>query len=78
MADPAAVELRAMCPREIVDALDAVSMHRKISRTELLVQVLAAWRDDRIHEASVLMAVAGRNPVASDAGRNDWPEVPRR
>lgn len=79
MADPSAVELRGMCPREIVDMLDAVSLARKIARTELVVQVLQAWADQTMHEASSVMAVSGRNPSSAETSRQiGWPEAPKR
>jgi hypothetical protein len=61
------VELRGMCPRRVVDVLDAVSNARRITRTELVNAVLSEWADARVHEANLVQRVRGFNPPPTDA-----------
>lgn len=63
------LELRGDCPRRIVDVLDAVSMARNISRTALVNEVLGAFAEKVVHEASLVARVAGLNPPQAEAER---------
>ena len=69
MSDADLVELRGMCPREVVDVLDAVSVARRMSRIELTVEVLRRWADERIHEADAIRSVTRCNGSAPDTAR---------
>ena len=60
------VELRGPCPKHIVDVIDSFSMARHMTRTDLVNEILQEWVDRRIHECSVINAVARGNPVLSD------------
>lgn len=64
-------ELRANVPRRLIDMLDAVGMAHGRGRTEQLCIVLEAWFADRAHEASLILAVVGRNPTASEVDRKE-------
>ena len=55
-------ELRGPCPREVVDLLDAVSMARRMTRMELVVEVLRAYAAEQLHIASVVSSVTRGNP----------------
>lgn len=57
------VELRGQAPRLTADVLDAVSARRRIGRWELVLEILAAWADDRLGEAAVVQRVARQNEV---------------
>jgi hypothetical protein len=46
MADSASVELRGQASRDLVDMLDAISQHRRITRWQLIEEILGAWRED--------------------------------
>lgn len=37
------VDLRGLAPRKTVDVLDAVALARKVSRTDIVNEVLAEW-----------------------------------
>lgn len=63
------VELRGMAPRRLVDLLDAVSLSRKCARQDVLVDVLNRWADDLVHEASMVMRIAGANGSSTDGER---------
>lgn len=53
------VELRGDIEREIIDVIDAVAMHRSISRVELVEEILKSWAADKVHECTLVMRVAG-------------------
>lgn len=59
-------ELRGECPRWILDVLDAISLSRRISRTELVNQILAAEAKRLVMELNVLARVARGNPELAD------------
>ena len=61
-----AVELRGDCPRLTVDVLDAISSARRISRTELVNQVLSEFTRQQLLEASLVQRVTRGNPEASE------------
>lgn len=61
-----AVELRGDCPRLTVDVLDAVSNARRISRTELVNEILGDWSKQQLTEASLLLRVTRGNPDAAE------------
>lgn len=67
MAHPTDVELRGHAPRELVDVLDAVSAARRMTRTELVNEVLAAWAADKRREAEAIFRVTTQG--SSGAGR---------
>lgn len=58
------VELRGQAPRLIVDVLDAVSASRRISRWELVNEILEHYADDRMREATAVLRVT----TGSDRG----------
>jgi len=64
---PEQIELRGMCPRDVVDVLDAVSTARRMSRHELVVEVLAVWAKEQVHIANVLGRVTRGNGSATEA-----------
>ena len=63
------VELRGMAPRRVVDLLDAVSISRRASRQDILVQVLSKWADEITHEAASIMRVSGGNGSPTEGER---------
>lgn len=67
------VELRGLCQRETIDILDAVSTARRISRIELVNEILSAWCVERVHEANVVYRVARGNPALTEAERSRVP-----
>lgn len=62
MANELNVELRGMCPRETVDVIDAVSAARRMSRTDLINDILASWVVDRMNESMLIQRVTRGNP----------------
>jgi hypothetical protein len=61
------VELRGMCPKDVIDILDAVSLARDIQRTELVNEVLREYAARMAHLAMVVSRVTRGNPVLADA-----------
>jgi len=57
-------EVRVELPDEHVAVLDGFCSATNTSRTEVIKQLLAEWSSRKIHEASVIMRVAGRNPTS--------------
>jgi hypothetical protein len=57
------VELRGECPRRIVDVLDAVAVARDKTRIQIANEVLGAWADKVLHEATLVQRVIQRNPT---------------
>lgn len=57
------VELRGECPRHIVDVLDAVAVARDKTRIQIANEVLGAWADKVLHEATLVQRVIQRNPT---------------
>jgi hypothetical protein len=53
------VELRGQMPRLVVDVLDAVSGHRRISRWDLIAEILQEWADDKMCEVTAVCRVTG-------------------
>lgn len=61
------LELRGMCPREVVDVLDAVSASKRMTRTELVNRILSDWAVRKHHEAMLVHRVTRGNPPVQDA-----------
>lgn len=55
------VELRGQAPRITADVLDAVSARRRISRWDLVLEILNGYADDRLQEAIAITRVARNN-----------------
>ena len=64
--EAATVELRGQMPRTVVDVLDAVSGHRRVSRWDLISETLQDWADDKMREVTAVCRVTG---AVDGAGR---------
>ena len=53
------VELRGQAPRTLVDVLDAVSAHRRMSRWDLITEILERWADGKMAETTASLRVTG-------------------
>ena len=60
------VELRGMCPREIVDVIDGWSQAKRITRTDAVNHILRMWARQKLHEHSVIAKVTKNNPMLSE------------
>lgn len=68
MADPVAiddgtVELRGMCPKEVVDFIDAYSNVKRITRTEAWNRILLTWARSEAHRHKLYAAALKNNPL---------------
>lgn len=63
-AAPDSVELRGQAPRLTADVLDAISMRRRITRWDLIVEILSQYADERLAEAVAITRVARSNEEA--------------
>lgn len=61
------VELRGMCPAMTVNVLDAVSLSKGQTRTELVNDILGDWAKAKVHEASLVSRVLNGNPLSPEA-----------
>jgi hypothetical protein len=66
MASDITTELRGPCAKHIVDVLDAISMSKRMSRTDLINEILLAYVEARLHETSLLVSIARGNPELAD------------
>lgn len=70
MADPF-IEVRGEILREHIDVIDAVVQATPgASRMSVLRQIVQAWVDQKVHEASLIHRVAGSNGGAQESGRS--------
>lgn len=65
-ASGSTVELRGDCPLLTIEVLDAISNVRRISRTELVNEILGDWAKQRLTEASLVARVTRGNPEAAE------------
>ena len=63
------IELRGMTPRSTIDVLDAVSIARKVTRIELVNEILGSWATEQMHIAQRICSVVGHNPQHSEEAR---------
>lgn len=60
-------ELRGNCPRTVIDVLDAVSQARRMTRIELVNEVLKTWARGVVHQANVVQRVTRGNTGLTDS-----------
>lgn len=63
-------EIRVEVPDEHLAVLDAYCSASSESRTDVIKELLAAWSKQKFHEATLILRVAGRNPMGSESGRS--------
>lgn len=70
MAEPF-VELRGEILREHIDVIDAVVQATPgASRMSLLREIVGAWVDQKVHEASLIHRVRGANGSVAESDRS--------
>lgn len=65
------VELRGMAKRRTVDVLDAVALSRKVSRTEIVNEILNEWAVARIHESTLVLRCTKSDGSVAESQRSD-------
>ena len=61
------IELRGPCPASTVAVLDAVSMSKGQTRTDLVNEILGQWAKAKAHEFNVVARVLRGNPDVAEA-----------
>lgn len=69
MAHPRTTELRIELPAEEVAVLDGFCAATGENRTVVLRRLLREWSGKKLHEATVIVRVAGVDPAAPERGR---------
>ena len=62
-------EIRFMAPCADVSVLDGYCHGTGADRTHVMRGLLHDWAEKKLHEATVILRVAGRNPAAPADGR---------
>jgi hypothetical protein len=69
-------EVRFELPAEELAVLDGYCSATGKARTDVMRRLLATWAENKLHEATIVLRVAGRNPTRAESGRsNDGPGV---
>lgn len=72
MANPSDVELRGQVPRRLMELIDALTQaDGHSSRMEWVIPVLQREVDARVHRATLLLRIAGINPLARESSGTD-------
>lgn len=62
-------EIRLEVPDSDVAVLDGYCSATGKHRTEIIRSLLSEWSKSKLHEATLILRVAGRNPSSSDTSR---------
>ena len=63
-------EIRVEIPNDELAVLDGYCSATGGSRTDVMRELLAAWAERKLHEATIILRVAGRTPIGSESGRS--------
>ncbi len=66
-------EIRVEVDDEELAVLDGFCSATGTGRTAVIRELLKAWSDKKLHEATLILRVAGRNPTLSESGRSPTP-----
>lgn len=66
-------EIRFEADHDDVAVLDGYCSATGRSRTDVILGLLRKWSDDKLHEATLIMRVAGRTPVGSESDSGGTP-----
>jgi len=69
---PVTVELRGPCPKDTVDAIDAVAHAKRLDRTSMVNRILAEWAEQKSYESQCIQRVKRGNPDARNATESEW------
>lgn len=67
MADT--TELRVQLPADEVSVLDGYCQGTGQDRTKVIRKILREWSEAKLHEATLILRVAGRNPASPEVNR---------
>ncbi len=63
-------EIRVEVPNDELAVLDGYCSATGKNRTDVIRSLLHQWADRKFHEATIILRVAGHNPVAQETGRS--------
>ncbi len=63
-------EIRVEVPNDELSVLDGYCSATGETRTEVIRELLSAWSERKLHEATVILRVAGRNPMGPECVRS--------
>ena len=66
-------EIRVEVDDDELAVLDGFCSATGTGRTAVIRELLKAWSDKKLHEATLILRVAGRNPTLSESGRSPTP-----
>lgn len=69
MSEPRDVELRGNVTKRLLALIDACAQADGLGRMEWCMPILERECERRLHAATVLLRMAGINPMESDGGR---------
>lgn len=62
-------ELRFEIPDDQLSVIDAVASASNTNRTAVVREILSDWTEKKLHEATLIVRVAGVNPMVSERRR---------
>ena len=65
-------EIRVEVPNEELAVLDGYCSATSVGRTDVIRELLAQWSERKLHEATIILRVAGRTPVVPESGRSHY------
>ena len=71
MATDKVTEIRVELPAHECSVLDGYVQATGKTRTQVMRDLLRDWSDAKLHEATLILRVAGRNPGTSETNRGD-------
>lgn len=66
-------EIRVEVPDDELAVLDGYCSATGTGRTAIIRALVKEWSDRKLHEATLILRVAGRNPTVSEPGRSPTP-----
>ena len=63
-------EVRIEVPGEELAVLDGYCSATGRTRTDVLKRLLADWAEKKLHEATIVLRVAGRTPIRPECDRS--------
>lgn len=70
-------EIRLDVPSDDLAVLDGYCSATGANRTDVVRHLLSDWSEKKLHEATVILRVAGRNPPTSESERSSGGKVGR-
>ena len=71
MSTDRTTEIRLELPGHECGVLDGYVQATGKSRTQVMRDILRLWSEAKLHEATLILRVAGRNPGAPEVSRNE-------